>query len=138
MGCLCCFRLRYESLGCDEGDDLEAAGVEHDVSKGARGLLSSLRTCDGELLCASGLGLGEVAGPELSEVETPLAISGEASSGFAMRRPPSEPDKSRSPVMIELIHAKQQGLSAYIFFFCLLDDLAASALRSLAQEDSWK
>jgi hypothetical protein len=138
MGCLCCFRLRYESLGCDEGDDLEGADDEDDVSKGVRGLLSSLRTCDGELLCASGLGLEEVAGAELSEVEAPLARSGEASSGFAMRRPPSEPDKSRSPFMIELIHAKQQGLSACRFFFCLLEDLADSAPKWVGQEDSWK
>ncbi len=45
--------------------------------------------------------MGGKADVELLEVETDLAISGEASSGLAMRRPPSEPERSRSPFMVE-------------------------------------
>ena len=102
MDCLCCFRLKYESPGCDEeGDDLEGAEVAGDVSKGETGLRSPFRGCDGGSFCVSWLNMGEVAGADLCEVRTFLATSGEASSGFAMRRPPSEPDKSRSPFMME-------------------------------------
>lgn len=111
MDCLCCFRLAYVSLGCDEeGEDLEGAEVGGGICDGERGLRSSCRGCISESFGLSGQGEGELTGIELSEAESVLATSsGEASSGFAMRRPPSEPDKSRSPFMMELRHSIEIG-----------------------------
>lgn len=109
MDCLCCVRARYESFGCEEdGDVLEGADVASRVSKGVSGLRTSFSDFDGESVCVSGLDVGDadIAGAELSGGETVFAISCEVSSGFAMRRPPREPDRSRSPFMMRSLHSK--------------------------------
>ena len=89
-----------------EGEGLEAVDVEGVVpkAKGETGLCSSFRGGEEESFCVRGLRIGGRAGAELSEVEAGLATSGEASSGFAIRRPPREPDRSRSPVMVGWPH----------------------------------
>lgn len=101
IDCLCLFLLRYDSLGWEEGGDvLDGVDNEGEVCEGVTGLRSSFRGCPEKSDDASGLGKRAVAGGGVSKVETGLITSGEASSGLAMRRPPSEPDRSRSPFMM--------------------------------------
>ena len=127
MDCPFCFRVRYESWDWDEkGDVLDGADNEGGDFEGE--LPPSSRGCDRELFCMTGLGSRETAGVEVSKVEID---PGEALSGFAMRRPPSEPDKSKSPFMMEQLHPNEERVSRSMNCFCSRGDLAASALRRI-------
>ncbi len=110
IDCLCLFLLRYESLGWEVGEDV-LGGVENEdgVLEGVAGLKSLVRGCSVESVDASGLGKRAVAEGGVSEVETGWIGSGAASSGLAMRRPPSEPDRSRSPFMMGELHSHDKG-----------------------------
>ncbi len=90
-------------------DVLDGVENEGDVLDGVTGLRSLFCGCPVEPVDASGLGKGEVADGGVSEVETGLMISGAASSGLAMRRPPREPDRSRSPFMMGELHSHDKG-----------------------------
>ncbi len=128
IDCLCLFLFRYESLGWEEGgDDLDGVGSEGAVFEGVTGLGSSFRGCPVESVDTSGLGKRGVAGGGVCEVETGLITSGEALSGLAMRRPPSEPDRSRSPFMMDELHSNQMGDSNR--FLLRFDEALKTSIR---------